>query len=929
MPRRCCVPGCKSNYDSTLKNGEGPVSTFCFPRDNDLLCRWKKAIPRANWEPSKGSFVCSKHFSDSEVIRSENVRKGDGSYEVILLKNPKLVSDAVPHIFPNLPQYLSTTKKLRTDPSKRRQMCEQRQEELHKQTQAKDEIKNFSELKLKASQDNTLFCDWNVKVFEDQLYLYTLNIDTHHEELQNVRVLNSICVDSELRVKVFIGKNEVSPNDLKCILPNTLIMNRWSQLQNLLARFKQNPSTGAQNSFDFHIKKAEEHLGIALEYSNGQECTSKQLDLLKDQLKMCTLKKPRYSISTVIFAFLIFCISQSTYELIRGFLFLPHKRYLQYLASSFNVSPNDSENTNSYLKVLFNHLDPREKVVNLCIDEIYVNSKLEYKSKKVTGYADNNCNDLAKTVVCFMISSPFGRFKEIVRLIPVSSLTGQQLKDYSLEVINFVQIIGFRVLCIITDNNRVNQNMFKLVAGDGIQFPNPNYPGKSIYIMYDPVHIFKNIRNNWLNLKSPGKTFMFNSFDTGDVKMACFDDVVKLYKEEADKCIKKAYKLNSKTIYPSKLERQNVSLVDNLFHNSTIAALKSNPESQSTGEFIEIFRVWWNILNVKNKLKGLLKREASSSYISGPDNDNIIYLIKFIAWLDKWLVLPGGSFLSKDTFEALRRSTLVLIEVVKIAFQEFSMKYVLLGKFQSDCIEKRFGQYRFLSGCNYNISCTQIIEAEKKIRLRHVMKLEDIINELKNSKDFCDSGTENESSTVPDEFQSILTSNYLEVENCDIDEPSQMYICGYAVHSLTKKIKCIHCISTVKESKGDCIGDSYFDYLQRGGLLLPTNSVKFICFHLYALFNFIINNANLKTRLFKLDDPRRMLASLTILSLKSDTFDIEIDGYCEAGHLLKPLYSNICKTVSNIILNNFTKNVNSTHAEKNTNKRKLNVFLKS
>ncbi|MCP4492437.1 MAG: hypothetical protein GY820_34780, partial [Gammaproteobacteria bacterium] len=42
--------------------------------------------------------------------------------------------------------------------------------------------------------------------------------------------------------------------------------------------------------------------------------------------------------------------------------------------------------------------------------------------------------------------------------------------------------------------------------------------------------------------------------------------------------------------------------------------------------------------------------------------------------------------------------------------------YVLLGSFQSDHLESRFGWYRQLSGANYYISVKQLIESERKIR---------------------------------------------------------------------------------------------------------------------------------------------------------------------------------------------------------------------
>ena len=42
------------------------------------------------------------------------------------------------------------------------------------------------------------------------------------------------------------------------------------------------------------------------------------------------------------------------------------------------------------------------------------------------------------------------------------------------------------------------------------------------------------------------------------------------------------------------------------------------------------------------------------------------------------------------------------------------MVYMLPGKFQTDHLEARFGQYRQLSGDQYNISICQVFDCEKK-----------------------------------------------------------------------------------------------------------------------------------------------------------------------------------------------------------------------
>lgn len=67
MPRSCCVPGCKSNYSSTLKTGGQLVSAFTFPKDEILKAKWLAAIPRNDWAPSQYSVVCCLHFLESDI----------------------------------------------------------------------------------------------------------------------------------------------------------------------------------------------------------------------------------------------------------------------------------------------------------------------------------------------------------------------------------------------------------------------------------------------------------------------------------------------------------------------------------------------------------------------------------------------------------------------------------------------------------------------------------------------------------------------------------------------------------------------------------------------------------------------------------------------------------------------------------------------
>lgn len=58
MVRKCCVPGCKSNYISNKEK----VSVYRLPADPEERKRWMEAIPRDSIPDNRNTVVCSKHF---------------------------------------------------------------------------------------------------------------------------------------------------------------------------------------------------------------------------------------------------------------------------------------------------------------------------------------------------------------------------------------------------------------------------------------------------------------------------------------------------------------------------------------------------------------------------------------------------------------------------------------------------------------------------------------------------------------------------------------------------------------------------------------------------------------------------------------------------------------------------------------------------
>ncbi|KAF6203909.1 hypothetical protein GE061_002247 [Apolygus lucorum] len=98
MPRRCSVPGCRSNYREKFTTSKY-VSCYGFPSDPQTLEKWLSAIKRRNFVPNYDNAVCAKHFDESAFSTEDAYRGADGELKVFKFAKPKLKNDAVPSLF--------------------------------------------------------------------------------------------------------------------------------------------------------------------------------------------------------------------------------------------------------------------------------------------------------------------------------------------------------------------------------------------------------------------------------------------------------------------------------------------------------------------------------------------------------------------------------------------------------------------------------------------------------------------------------------------------------------------------------------------------------------------------------------------------------------------------------------------------------------
>lgn len=145
----------------------------------------------------------------------------------------------------------------------------------------------------------------------------------------------------------------------------------------------------------------------------------------------------------------------------------------------------------------------------------------------------------ATTVQVYMLGSLFSKNKDVVALQPVKNLDQSFLHDSVSKVLKLVQSVGYRAVSLLSDNNRINRNVFAAICGDVLQ-PSIVHPLDStqrLFFLFDPVHLLKSIRNNWIN--QIDQTFHFPRV-VGNAAKACFAHLEQLYDSERSAVVKLA-----------------------------------------------------------------------------------------------------------------------------------------------------------------------------------------------------------------------------------------------------------------------------------------------------------------------------------------------------------------------------------------------------
>ena len=129
---------------------------------------------------------------------------------------------------------------------------------------------------------------------------------------------------------------------------------------------------------------------------------------------------------------------------------------------------------------------------------------------------------LATAALAFEAVTHRGGPRFVLRIIPVAHLNATQLQSYIIALLATINKCGGCVVSLVWDICSLNQSVYNKFGGSGqvsIEGVSDN-----LFLVFDYVHVFKNLRNNWISEKLQTLTFTKYSLKY----TACWNDIIKL-----------------------------------------------------------------------------------------------------------------------------------------------------------------------------------------------------------------------------------------------------------------------------------------------------------------------------------------------------------------------------------------------------------------
>ena len=599
MGRKCSAGGCRSNYANEVK-----IPVYGFPLKNrDELLRWLAAVPNVV-EPeqvTRNMGICALHWPDSAEFITVNGKRRPKDPPSLFSTPKSFTRQTVPTTSRNTDNRLSLENRSAIP------------DELGAFNE-NDKINNFEKC-VSGISDFLRTVPGEYHCLQSSTYVHIVSFN----DSMFLQPKISIRIESRMAVSAFHYTTRVSITDL---LGFQYKLERWSQLENIINRVKNSSVSVASEVKDFVLR---------IEDVDDTD-QSENLSFLLEQLSLMVTPSHgrRYSSRTMNVAMNLYLNSKSCYKMLRSenILALPAPKTLQGNIGNFNSMGTDAD-AEQVSKLVFSHVGQSPNCF-IVFDEIYVKPSLRLRGGHIMGYSADRPEELARTILALMVRLIFPAKKSlssfVIKFFPIFSLKADFLTVQLKNVIQLVQKAGGVCMGLMSDNHASNRSSYNSLRSDSnvsFRTEHPTDSSRTLFLLHDPVHLMKCIRNNWQTEKN--QELSLEVSDESSV-VGRFSEVKALYEKEKMNIVKRTT-LTRVAVNPTNIEKVKVAPVLQVFHEKTVAALRQDG-NEDTATFVDCILKMWKILNNKSTKAHILLNDSDRMPIRSGSDQQLPYLEK-------------------------------------------------------------------------------------------------------------------------------------------------------------------------------------------------------------------------------------------------------------------------------------------------------------
>ncbi|KAJ2937540.1 hypothetical protein O0L34_g19047 [Tuta absoluta] len=882
MYHKCCVENCGSRRRD--------INLYKFPKNETNILKWLNCIkcPKLltlSFEVLRKHHMCKKHF-EPRFFSSSHSRSRLYTTAYPTLFTDEEIATGIPQSSLSVPEEIEW-KGLDHSYALKRRHEDHTYCSIEKETNKRSKIETEMSTAdaLMSQQNDEQQCSISVPAHN-----HTANQSSDKESTitqQNEEPLSSTSVPGQDYTNKQMRSDmdtciSTTPKRRKHIAPKFAIRKRIITAKKALTPncrelYREYVKSRKQLEFSQRARRCTKFLKNETYEKLTEKLNPTAKKILLMQIKQSTKKAKgrRFTDEEKLIAVSIMKQSPKCYNFLQKIFILPSKSTLNKMISELNVEAGINEQIFKAVTQEVSTWEENKKYCSILFDEMALEAGLTYDRNKdlIDGFVELNAktDDFADHALVFMLRGAIHKWQQpLVFYFCKGATSAINLKNIIKQIVVAVGDAGLLPICLACDQGTSFQSALKSLQEDtqreqmrsgGKLDDVISINGHTLSVIFDPPHLLKGLRNNFLNknIKMDGK-------------ISKWSDIVEVYNTDCSHAqMRLLHKLNDEHVIPEKIKKMKVKNCARVLSKTVAAAMnytaqfshyvdgrKVSETLKNTAEIVYFFDDLFDSLNgasINNKRnKGKPLRQAvtekSAHHQFWRDAISKLESLKFVDSTGKETSVPS----LKNWV-----TTLKSFQRLWQFLQSKNVKVMRPRYFNSDPIENFFGQVRAYNFRNNDPDCHNFKSTFRSLLITRFIKFhsnsfnceDDSSKQLLKLKTlFAVKSCENEemqpsngSAGPSNIYSQIMTPSTACQQRLQVH--SKAYTAGWAVRKILATIKCKQCEKDLisseavfdKQSVNNWISFREFKSVKKLKLAYPTE-------HAVRLFSCIIDEAN-------------------------------------------------------------------------------------